>query len=140
MKTKYFLVFLVLLLSQVSNNYAVAQRCLSFDYDRDGNRISRYVQFNCIEMKDYAEVEEKQVVEDIAVYPNPTDGCFKIIMPEGVSTGHPYYLIYDLNGVLINEKSLSEETDVDIGNMPNGVYLLKIINGDETYSKIIVKH
>lgn len=140
MKTKYFLVFLVLLLSQISNNYTVAQRCLSFDYDRDGNRISRFVQINCIEMKDYAEVEEKQVVTDITIYPNPTDGCFKIIMPEGVGKEHLYCLIYDLNGVLINENSLSEETDVYIGDKPNGAYLLKIINGDETYSRIIVKH
>lgn len=139
MKTKYYLVFLVLLLSQISHN-AIAQRCLSFKYDADGNRVSRNVIYNCSETKDTMEVEENQDVTDIAIYPNPTAGSFKIIMPEGVKNESSYYLLYDLNGVLIIEKNLEDETGVDIGNMPNGVYLLKIVNGTETFSRIIVKH
>lgn len=139
MKTKYFLVFLVLLLSQISHE-AFAQKCLLFDYDADGNRISRNVNDNCYETKDYLEVEKNQLVMDLSVYPNPTDGSFKIIMPESIRSEHSSYLIYDLNGVLLVEQVLADETDVDIGNMPNGVYLLKIINGEETFSKIIVKY
>lgn len=139
MKTKYFLIFLVLLLSQISHN-AVAQRCLTFNYDDDGNRISRNVINNCLEMKDYLEVEESQEVTDVSVYPNPTGGSFKIVVPESIRNEHASYLIYDLNGVLIVEKKLDAETDVDIGNMPNGIYLLKIINDDDAFSKIIVKH
>jgi hypothetical protein len=139
MKTKYFLVFLALLLSQISN-YAIAQKCLLFDYDADGNRISRNVTNNCLEMKDYLEVEENEIVADVSVYPNPTNGRFKIIMPESIIDGYSCCFIYDINGVLIIEKTMAAETDVDIGNMPNGVYLLKIINGEETFSKIIVKH
>lgn len=110
-----------------------------FDYDADGNRISRNVSDNCLEMKDYLEVEENQMVADVSVYPNPTDGSFRIIMPESIRNEHASYLIYDLSGVLLVEQALTDETDVDIGNMPNGVYLLKIINGEETFSKIIVK-
>ena len=139
MKTKYFLIFLVLLLSQNSHS-AIAQKCLSFNYDEDGNRISRNVINNCLEMKEYMDMEENQEVTDVSVYPNPTDGSFKIVMPQGISNEHSSYLIYDLNGVLIVEKKLADETDVDIGNMSNGIYLLKIISGEETFSKIIVKH
>lgn len=139
MKTKYFLIFLVLLLSQISHS-AVAQKCLAFNYDADGNRVSRNVINNCLEMKDYLEAEENQEVADIIIYPNPTYGSFKIVMPQTVRYEYSYYLLYDLNGVLIVEKNLAEETEVNIDNMPNGIYLLKIINGEETLSRIIVKH
>lgn len=140
MKTKYFLVFLVLLLSQFSSNCAYAQHCLSFNYDADGNRIKRSVMTNCYELKDAMEVQENEVVTDVYVYPNPTDGGFKIIMPADIVNEYSHYYIYDLNGVMITENVLSDETDVDIGDMPNGVFLMKIICGDETFSKIIVKH
>ena len=140
MKTKYFLVFLVLLLSQIIQNNASAQRCLSFNYDADGNRISKKVLVNCFETKDYLEVEENQEDTDFSVYPNPTDGSFKIIIPESIQNESVYCLVYDINGALIIETKLSGETDVDIGNVPRGVYLLKIINGVETFSRIIVKN
>ena len=139
MKTKYFLVFLALLLSQISLD-AIAQTCLSFNYDADGNRVSKNVIYNCLEMKDYLEVKENQEVAEVSVYPNPTDGSFKIIIPESIRSETSYYLIYDLNGILIIEKNLEDETGVDMGDMPDGIYLLKIINGEETFSKIIVKH
>ena len=140
MKTKYFLVFLVLLLSQVMNNNAYAQKCVSFKYDGDGNRIKRYVQNNCIEIKGDMEVEENDDVPDIAVYPNPTSGNIKIIMPNNAGDEQSFCRVYDVNGVLIFEKYLANETDVDIGDMPSGIYLLQIISGVEKHSKIIVKH
>lgn len=140
MKTKYFLVFLVLLLSQITHNNANAQRCLSFNYDADGNRISKKVLVNCFETKDNLEVEENQEDTDFSVYPNPTNGSFKIIIPESIQNESVYCLVYDINGALIIETKLSGETDVDIGNVPRGVYLLKIINGVETFSRIIVKN
>lgn len=139
MKTKYFIVFLVLLLSQLSNN-AIAQRCLSFNYDADGNRINKEVLSNCYEFKEYLDMDENQEVTAVSVYPNPTDGSFKIIMPESIVGDNACCLIYDIDGILVIEKNLSCETDVDIGNMPSGVYLLKIINDIETFSKIIVKN
>ena len=132
MKTKYFLVFPVLLLPLLSNS-ARAQKCLSFNYDADGNRVSRNMINNCLEVKDYLEVEENGEVTDVLVYPNPTDGSFKIIMPEDIAGKKAYCFIYDLNGVLILEKNMADETDVDLGNLSNGVYLLKIINGEETF-------
>lgn len=140
MKTKYFLVFLVLLLSQISGNYANAQKCLSFDYDADGNRIKRYVHNNCVEMKDNIEIDDNEEITEISVYPNPTEGILKIIMPENFTHEKSFCHIYDLNGVLIMEMCVTDETIIDIGNMPSGIYLMKIISGDETFSKIILKH
>ena len=139
MKTKYFLVFLVLLLSQICNK-ALAQKCLMFRYDADGNRIERYAHNNCIDNKGVMEEEDNKEIDDVEVYPNPTEGIFKIIMPESTSYERSYCRIYDVNGIQRIETTLTDVTYVDIGNMPSGTYLLKIIRGDETFSKIIVKH
>ena len=138
MKTKYFLVFLVLLLPQFSNN-VFAQKCLIFNYDNDGNRIQRYVQDNCDEKRDYSADEANEIVTDVGVYPNPTDGEFTIMIPNSDDTPACCYL-YDFNGVLIMERTLDIETSINIEQMPPGVYFLKIVSGEETSSKIIVKH
>lgn len=138
MKTKYYLVFLVLLLSLLSNN-AIAQKCLMFTYDMDGNRICKYVQNNCDEKRDFKEDKDNEVVTDVSVYPNPTDGEFTIIIPQ-TDGKNTYCHLYDMNGGLIMEKSLGIETNINIGQMPNGVYLLRIVSGEETYTKIILKH
>ena len=95
---------------------------------------------NCYEIKDFEEVQENEYVTDISVYPNPTDGSFKIKLTEDVFNENSHCLVYDLNGVLKTESLLSEETDIDIGDMPDGVYILRIVCGDETFSKIILKH
>lgn len=140
MKTKYFLVFLALLLSQISMNYAVAQKCLLFKYDASGNRVNKNVINNCLEMKNIMEVVENHEVADVMVYPNPTEGKFKIITPENIINDHSCYILYDINGVLIKEGLLAYETGVEICDMPPGIYLLKIISGDDTFSKIVLKN
>lgn len=140
MKTKYFLVFLALLLSQISNTSVVAQSCLLFNYDADGNRINRFVSDNCLEMKDYLEVIENTEVSDVEIYPNPSNGLFKIVVPESINKDYAHCYIYNMNGILIIEKSLVDESDVDIMNMPSGVYILKMICSDQMFYKIIVKH
>lgn len=141
MKTKYFLIFLVLLLSQISGNMAVAQRCLTFDYDANGNRVHRAVTNNCHEARDIEEVQENGEMEEITVYPNPTEGNFRIGLPYKDVLTHAYYILYDMTGMQIIEGRLNvDETEVDIGNMLDGVYLLKIILGEELFYKIIVKH
>ena len=140
MKTKYYLVFLALLLSQILTNKVVAQSCLLFNYDADGNRINRLVSDNCLEMKGNMEAIENVEVSDIEVYPNPTDGVVRIVLPEGISKDYACWSIYNMNGILIIEKRLANESDVDIGNVPSGVYLMKIICSDQMFYKIIVKH
>ena len=140
MKTKYFLIFLVLLLSLAYNHKTFAQRCLVFGYDADGNRIHRTISNNCLEMRDVAEAQEVIIDDEMKVYPNPTDKIFKIVIPESFKHKQSYYKVFDLNGVLLLENGLyDKETKIDIGNYPSGVYLLKIFNGDDTISKIVLK-
>lgn len=140
MKTKYYLIFLVLLLSVNFNQRVFAQKCLVFRYDADGNRIKRTVSNNCNVMRDVFEVQEVVIEEEVKVYPNPTNGSFKVFMPECEKHETAYYKFYDMNGVLLFEDKLHDnETEIDIGNKPAGVYLLKITNGDDVITKIVLK-
>ena len=139
MKTKYFLIFLAMLLSVVSLDKVQAQSCLVMEYDADGNRISRQVTTNCIEKRVIAEVQEIETYEDVSVYPNPNNGKFTVIVQDYIKQGAAYYEIYDVHGMMLLSGKLHEnETEVDVGTVSAGVYLLRIKSGDDVISKIIV--
>ncbi len=140
MKMKYYLIFLVLVLSPFFNYKTMAQRCLEFNYDADGNRTEMVISYNCGDKRDVLEVQENTEEREICVYPNPTNGSFRIVVPKCVKSEMSNYEIFDLNGVLVYEGSLHEiETEIDMGNCATGVYLLKITNGDDVISKIVLK-
>lgn len=140
MKTKYYLIFLAFLMSCVSNK-TLAQRCLAFKYDADGNRISRMVKQGCLEIRDNEEEQEVDTAdEEVEVYPNPTNGSFKVFMPESIKRENSYFELYDINGLLVFCGNIYDvETDIDIGCYPAGVYLLRIRNGDDVVSEIVLK-
>lgn len=139
MKTKYFLIFLALLLSVACPTVVQAQSCLVMEYDADGNRISRQVTTNCIEKREIAEVQEVEIYEDVSVYPNPNNGKFTVIVQDCIKQGAAYYELYDVHGMMLFSGKLHEnETEVDVGTVSAGVYLLRIKNGDNVISKIIV--
>lgn len=139
MKTKYFLIFPVLVLSLFLSKESCAQGCVRFKYDADGNREKRIVMNNCHEVREVLDVQETVDNEEFRAYPNPTNGNFKIETPD-LNNGYKCYELYDINGVMVREHRLSgKDTDVDIGDLPAGIYLLKIIAGDEVFSKIILK-
>lgn len=140
METKYYLMFLVLLLSFVFSEKIFAQKCLVFSYDADGNRVSRAVDYDCFGKDEYEDVQEIAVEEGIRVYPNPTNACFTIVVPDFSETTSAIYELYDFNGMVIIKDDLNNiETRVDIENLNIGVYLLKIFIGDEMFYKIILK-
>ena len=140
MRTKYFLMFLALILSSVWYNEISAQNCLVFDYDADGNRISRTVDYNCSSRDNEDDVQELVDSGGIVVYPNPTDGCFTIVVPDCFEYTLPHFELFDVNGMLHVKADLCVgETYVDIATLNTGVYLLKIYNGKDVFSKIILK-
>lgn len=141
MKTKYYLIFLAMLLSFGPSNKTFAQRCLVMRYDADGNRISRTVTTNCQNMREMTNVQAPVVEEaNIVVYPNPNNGCFRVMIPDSLKKEKSYYELFDMNGVvLIENKLYDNQTEIDIGIYPAGVYLLKLFNGEDVILKIVLK-
>jgi uncharacterized repeat protein (TIGR03803 family) len=74
----------------------------------------------------------------IDIYPNPTTETFRITPGETVST-KLYVELTDFSGTLI-EKSILEEGGLEIGRtLPRGIYVLKVINGDQISTHRLVK-
>ncbi len=47
--------------------------------------------------------------------------------------------IYSLNGQLIKTVRVSPQNSVNISNLPHGVYIIKVVEGNQTYTQKIVK-
>jgi hypothetical protein len=76
----------------------------------------------------------------VYVFPNPSNGILNITNPFG--SVKPYFVeIYDLNGRKVHGESCSTNTlQINLGNQPKGIYLLKLESGTKSYmSKIILK-
>lgn len=62
---------------------------------------------------------------DISLFPNPTNGHFRI--ESNTSLVGNSYCIYDLTGKVISSSQIiNEKIDIDLSNLPSGIYLLNI--------------
>lgn len=127
---------------------------LYYSYDNAGNRISRTIRNILFENKNVqsrsrtikstqdeeiqAEVEyisEKK----ITIYPNPTRGQLAIdIANLSTKKDNMIYCYTSYGQLIVSKKIISERTDIDLKNQPNGTYVLYIIMGeDKSVWKII---
>lgn len=78
---------------------------------------------------------------EIAVFPNPSEGIFNItfgnLLPNKIE-------VYDISGKLIQQKNGPEltnnQTRIDLSNTSNGFYFVKISTEDNTITKRIIKN
>ncbi|GAA4773624.1 MULTISPECIES: T9SS type A sorting domain-containing protein [Flavobacterium] len=72
----------------------------------------------------------------ISVYPNPTNGVFKI----NINEENANYKIYNSNGNIVQSKFLiKDENLIDLSNEPKGIYLINIHIKNKIILKKIVK-
>lgn len=89
------------------------------------------------------EVSDLLLVDDIVnisikVIPNPNPGSFKVVSSntEGVKNIE----IYDLSGkVIYGSPTTQNETEINISDQPNGLYLLKLFINDQVFTEKIIK-
>ena len=70
----------------------------------------------------------------IEIYPNPTTGNFKILNVNNAEI----YLYTALSEHVQTFVNVNESADIDISRLSNGIYILRIIDGDNTVTKRIV--
>jgi uncharacterized protein YcfL len=145
MKTiQLILFFTALLLVSCDAN---AQNKVSYGYDDAGNRISRIIVMeepvlSAAETEGEATVYSEVLAKlQIKIYPNPTQGLLRIEidnLPPNVSAR---IALYQLSGKLVTlQQNVTHSTEMNITGQPAGIYLLKIIAGEEqTEWKIIKK-
>ncbi len=148
MKPKYFkksLLFATALLVTVS---CFSQtKVYRYTYDNSGNRETRkYIQLKSAEIASTSsETQTLQEFEDlvsgqeIKIYPNPTQGMLNVEIPDLTETG-ARLVVFNSQGQLIKDiKVNSNLSDVNLSNHPSGMYILKIIIGQETSEWKILK-
>ena len=79
----------------------------------------------------------------VSIYPNPSSGKFQVIM-DNKEVSKTFDLdVYDLTGKRVYLKSKSEMeviNDIDLSNNQNGIYIVKLHDGINTYSsKVIIQ-
>lgn len=113
-----------------------------------GNRTKREIvisSLGAMAKKQYSnslDVSSEKLREHfVKINPNPTQGNLKVGISGLKNSDKCYLELYSVQGVQILAFDVnSDNTDVDISNQPNGIYLLKItINGKSTTWKIIKK-
>jgi hypothetical protein len=84
------------------------------------------------EEEESLETMEEQIA-DIKVYPNPSTGIFNINLPGTVKGGSVYVL--DMNGRTVEKNNFNADTklSVDLNHLPNGIYIMQVMNGTEAY-------
>ncbi|MBN2275579.1 MAG: T9SS type A sorting domain-containing protein [Bacteroidales bacterium] len=77
----------------------------------------------------------------VEAYPNPTDDLV-LIHIENAEARDFYYLFYDINGKVLEQKQLeSKVTAINMKIYPAGIYLLKIMQPEKEIKTFeIVKH
>jgi len=82
---------------------------------------------------------ESQAAEKLSVYPNPTTGSFKVVLP--LSASITDIEVYTSSGALLYKHETSDAiSKIDLGNQPPGIYILKVIsNNSEIAIQKIVK-
>jgi hypothetical protein len=67
---------------------------------------------------------------DVLIYPNPSNGKFKMKLAESLTKNQPYQvMIYNLSGNSIETRTITtqEEIAVDISSQKMGIYIIKVI-------------
>lgn len=84
-------------------------------------------------------IQSSNISLTVNVYPNPSNGQFKINLPSG--TGLTNLEVYDLTGKIIKSVNTRENNiSLDLSESPAGLYIVKASNGlTSAISKILVR-
>lgn len=112
-----------------STTFNLSAQWDSYSQDTCNNLASKMVQT--------AEIEEEIIADEIAIYPNPSNGNFDI-QPGIVNS--PYSVeIFSFAGQKVFEQENTTSPEVSVHNLPTGIYIIKITKGEKTaFKKVII--
>lgn len=87
-------------------------------------------EFNTIGLHD-------QSRDKFKIYPNPVNGYLIIEVPLQYEPIH--FILFDLKGQTIKQSHLRTENSIDMSELAQGVYILKLVTGYNVYYERIIK-
>lgn len=116
---------------------------IRYDYDGAGNRLTRYIVMSPNRVAKSASIDEflsdSLSERNIRIYPNPTQGLLRIRIDQLSEEDICSIRLFSLSGQQILVMPLqTTETELNISDQSNGIYILQIVlNGEASSWKII---
>lgn len=116
---------------------------IRYDYDGAGNRLTRVIVMSPNRIAKSASIDEflsdSLSERNIRIYPNPTQGLLRIRIDQLSEEDICSIRLFSLSGQQILVMPLqTTETELNISDQSNGVYILQILlNGEASSWKII---
>jgi plastocyanin len=86
-------------------------------------------------------VEENKSLANVIAIPNPSSGVFQISLNQINLASKTVAEIYNVNGELVSEMEVSSSVfNIDLSKEINGIYFIKIQNGDAVTTKKVLKN
>lgn len=82
------------------------------------------------------EVNDKQYMEELSLYPNPVSRILNIKMLE--TNENMTFRIFNILGIIVLKGNLNSQT-IDIKNLQSGLYILEVNDGEEFITKRFIK-
>lgn len=105
--------------------------------DNVGNQESATPEVVELDITGPSNVEENRLQIPISVYPNPVQNYVNIELPK--SEGFYSYQLIELNGHTVKKGTLNNLSTVEVSDLVNGVYLLKITKDNKSKVFKLVK-
>jgi len=83
-------------------------------------------------------IKEENISDNLSIFPNPVKNVLHVLS-KNISESHIIY-IYDMTGrEIVKIKTNLTETQIDISDLTEGIYLVKDINRENIQSKLVLK-
>ncbi|UTW61842.1 T9SS type A sorting domain-containing protein [bacterium SCSIO 12741] len=106
-------------------------------YDQNTSGSYQKTSENALELEE----QENQAQGQLLIYPNPGTGQFQLLWPEEAGE-FEYAILYDIRGkrveVPFSSKTSKNEAQIDVSNLPNGVYYLQLTGSEQLYQEKLI--
>lgn len=76
----------------------------------------------------------------IFVYPNPSNGKYNVKLSVGVNGSEINIIVYNLLGeILLNIKTNNNLSQIDLSNLPNGIYIIRVNANSRSFNQRLIK-
>lgn len=140
--------FLIALSSVLAVCHAQQSHTVSFSYDLDGNRILRQIVVGggSKNLNEKNDKKQQPIIDSfkcftVALFPNPTDGRFSVVLNCVKEDVVLYARIVASNGIVVCEEKIFDwKKDFDLTQQAAGIYFLQLSDGKEMHEWKIIKN